>query len=129
MFALSEYHRESPAKKRGTVSLTAGGVSRDGVRVRDNKAIVVRSTSIMLPAFVAWLPRLSLSSSVIPIRNVDVLPRSPMLCPLFFLAWSRLLACLVVVHVPQGCAEQRISCSLRPCAGYASCGPVNVRTP
>ncbi|GKE03435.1 hypothetical protein Tco_1395453, partial [Tanacetum coccineum] len=26
---------------------------------------------MMLPAFVAWLPRLSLSSSVIPIRNVD----------------------------------------------------------
>ncbi|GKE86472.1 hypothetical protein Tco_1560214 [Tanacetum coccineum] len=25
----------------------------------------------MLPAFVAWLPRLSLSSSVIPIKNVD----------------------------------------------------------
>ncbi|GKA04353.1 hypothetical protein Tco_0677134 [Tanacetum coccineum] len=62
---------ESPAKKRGTVSLTAGGVSRDGVRVRGNEAIVVRSTSMMLPAFVAWLPRLSLSSSVIPIRNVD----------------------------------------------------------
>ncbi|GJT92026.1 ribosomal protein S2 [Tanacetum coccineum] len=37
----------------------------------DNEAIVVRSTSMMLPAFVAWLPRLSLSSSVIPIRNVD----------------------------------------------------------
>ncbi|GJT89568.1 hypothetical protein Tco_1078413 [Tanacetum coccineum] len=36
-----------------------------------NEAIVVRLTSMMLPAFVAWLPRLSLSSSVIPIRNVD----------------------------------------------------------
>ncbi|GJY80794.1 hypothetical protein Tco_0493545 [Tanacetum coccineum] len=70
--------------------------------------------------------RLSLSSSVIPIRNVDILPRSPMLCPLLFLAWSRVVACLVVVHVSRGCAEQRISCSLRPCAGYASCGPVNV---
>ncbi|GJX47329.1 cysteine-rich receptor-like protein kinase 15 [Tanacetum coccineum] len=81
---------------------------------------------MMLPAFVAWLPRLSLSSSVIPIRNVDVLPRSPMLCPLLFLAWSRVIACLVVVHVPRGCAEQRISCSMRPCAGYASCGPVNL---
>ncbi|GKC24237.1 hypothetical protein Tco_1026387, partial [Tanacetum coccineum] len=71
----------------------------------------------MLPAFVAWLPRLSLSSSVIPIRNPDVIPRSPMLCPLLFLAWSRVVACLVVVHVPWGCTEQRISCSLRPCAG------------
>ncbi|GJW31697.1 hypothetical protein Tco_0051729 [Tanacetum coccineum] len=36
-----------------------------------NEAIVVRSTSMMLPAFVAWQPRLSLSSYVIPIRNVD----------------------------------------------------------
>ncbi|GKB62269.1 hypothetical protein Tco_0918455 [Tanacetum coccineum] len=70
-----------------------------------NEAIVVRSTSMMLPAFVAWLPRLSLSSSVIPIRNVDVLPRSPMLCPLLFLAWSRVVACLVVVHVPRGCTR------------------------
>ncbi|GJV79425.1 hypothetical protein Tco_1515295 [Tanacetum coccineum] len=81
-----------------------------------NEVIVVRSTSMMLPAFVAWLPRLSLSSSVIPIKNVGVLPRSLMLCPLLFLAWSRVVACLVVVHVSRGCAKQRISCSLRPCA-------------
>ncbi|GKB53129.1 hypothetical protein Tco_0903882 [Tanacetum coccineum] len=54
---------------------------------------------MMLPAFVAWLPRLSLSSSVIPIKNVGVLPRSLMLCPLLFLAWSRVVACLVVLRV------------------------------
>ncbi|GKF11377.1 hypothetical protein Tco_0049303 [Tanacetum coccineum] len=40
--------------------------------------------------------------------NVDVLPRSPMFCPLLFLAWSRVVGCPVAVHVPRGCAERLV---------------------
>ncbi|GKD52457.1 hypothetical protein Tco_1281433 [Tanacetum coccineum] len=58
---------------------------------------------MMLPPFIAQLPRLSLSSSVILIRNIDVLPQRPMFCPLLFSAWSRVAICLEAVHVPQGC--------------------------
>ncbi|GJX82841.1 hypothetical protein Tco_0332322 [Tanacetum coccineum] len=80
---------------------------------------------MMLPPFIAQLPRLSLSSSVILIRNIDVLPRSLMFCPLLFFAWSRVAVCLVAVHVPQGCvwiAELQSLYFLRLCVGYTSRG-------
>ncbi|GKC90234.1 linoleate 13S-lipoxygenase 3-1, chloroplastic-like protein [Tanacetum coccineum] len=47
---------------------------------------------------------------VVAVRNVDILPRCPMFC---------LLLLLIMIL-----AELRSSYSLRPCAGYTSCGAV-----
>ncbi|GKF60963.1 hypothetical protein Tco_0177749, partial [Tanacetum coccineum] len=68
---------------------------------------------------------LSLSSSVIPIWNVDVLPRLPMPCLLLFLVQSQVT---VYRGVVRDCAwiaflvELRSSCSLPLCVDYAPCG-------
>ncbi|GJS78896.1 hypothetical protein Tco_0728777 [Tanacetum coccineum] len=68
---------------------------------------------------------LSLSSTVIPIWNVDVLPRLPMPYLLLLLVQSRVT---VYRGVARDCAriaflaELRNSCSLPLCADYAPCG-------
>ncbi|GJY59506.1 hypothetical protein Tco_0459398 [Tanacetum coccineum] len=59
----------------------------------DNRVVDVRSTSVIPSPFVAQLLGLSLSSSVIPIWNTDILPRLPMLCLLLFLVQSWVAIC------------------------------------
>ncbi|GJW88154.1 putative gypsy type transposase [Tanacetum coccineum] len=57
------------------------------------RVVDVRSTSVIPSPFVAQLLGLSLSSSVIPIWNTDILPRLSMLCLLLFLVQSWVAIC------------------------------------